>query len=143
MDEIVASIIGVVVTSVVVPIITLLSAKLTRWINGKIKSEETRNTMEEVNQIVTSNVAYVFQTYVDNLKKKDKFDDKAQNYALRYAQEKILNELSEVAKEYILENYGDINVLITTQIEPTTMKDKIISNEEIFMIFNYLKKYYY
>jgi hypothetical protein len=99
--------------------------------------------MEEVNQIVTSNVAYVFQTYVDNLKKKDKFDDKAQNYALRYAQEKILNELSEVAKEYILENYGDINVLITTQIEPTTMKDKIISNEEIFMIFNYLKKYYY
>jgi hypothetical protein len=119
MNEIVASIIGVVVTSVVVPIITLLGAKLTQWINGKIKNEETRKTIEEVNQIVTSNVAYVFQIYVDNLKKKDKFDDKAQNYALRYAQEKILNELSEVAKEYILEHYGDINVWITTQIEST------------------------
>ncbi|MDD4156998.1 MAG: hypothetical protein PHY08_10545 [Candidatus Cloacimonetes bacterium] len=119
MNEIVASIIGVVVTSVVVPLITLLGAKLTQWINGKIKNEETGKIIEEVNQIVTSNVAYVFQTYVDNLKKKDKFDDKAQNYALRYAQEKILNELSEVAKEYILENYGDINGWIITQIEST------------------------
>lgn len=119
MNEIVASIIGVVVTSVVVPLTTLLGAKLTQWINGKIKNKETRKTIEEVNQIVTSNVAYVFQTYVDNLKKKDKFDDKAQNYALRYAQEKILNELSEVAKGYILKHYGDINGWITTQIEST------------------------
>jgi hypothetical protein len=128
MNEIVVSIIGVVVTSVVVPLITLLGAKLTQWINGKIKNEETRKIMEEVNQIVTNNVAYVFQTYVDNLKKKDKFDDKAQNYALRYAQEKILNELSEVAKEYILEHYGDINGWITTQIESTiyTYKNKIV-----------------
>lgn len=128
MNEIVASIIGVVVTSVVVPLITLLGAKLTQWINGKIKSEETRKIMEEVNQIITSNVVYVFQTYVDNLKKKDKFDDKAQNYAFRYAQEKILNELSEVAKEYILEHYGDINGWITTQIESTiyTYKNKIV-----------------
>jgi len=75
--------------------------------------------MEEVNQIVTSNVAYVFQNYADSLKKKDKFDDKAQNYALRYAQEKILNELSEVAKEYILKLNGDVNGWITTQIEST------------------------
>lgn len=119
MNEIVASIIAVVVTSVVVPLITLLGAKLTQWINGKIKNEETRKTMEEVTQIVTSNVAYVFQTYVDKLKKKDKFDDKAQNYALRYAQKKILNELSEVAKDYILEHYVDINGWITTQIEST------------------------
>lgn len=119
MNEIVASIIGVVVTSVVVPLITLLGAKLTQWINGKIKDDETRKTIEEVNHIVTSNVAYVFQTYVDNLKKKDKFDEKAQNYALRYAEEKILNELSGVAKEYILEHYGDINGWITTQIEST------------------------
>jgi hypothetical protein len=62
MNENVASTIRFVVTSVVVPLITLLGAKLTQWINGKIKSEETRKTMEEVNKIVTSNVAYVFQT---------------------------------------------------------------------------------
>ena len=91
-------------------------------------------TIEEVNQIVTSNVAYVFQTYVDNLKKKDKFDDKAQNDALRYAQEKILNELSEVAKEYILEHYGDSNIWITTQVQASLHAMKTQD------IFNHLSK---
>lgn len=62
---------------------------------------------------------FVFKTYVENLKKKDKFDDKAQSYALRYVQEKILNDLGDIVKEPILEHYGDINGWITTQIEST------------------------
>ncbi|MDX9808127.1 MAG: hypothetical protein RBS87_06195 [Acholeplasma sp.] len=119
MNEIVVNVIAVVVTSVVIPLITLLGAKLTQWINGKIKDDETKKVVEEINQIVSTNVSYVFQTYVENLKKKDKFDEKAQNYALRYAQEKILNDLGNLAKEHILEHYGDINGWIITQIEST------------------------
>ena len=42
MNEIVPSNIAVEVTSVVVPLITLLGKKLTQWINGKIKDDETR-----------------------------------------------------------------------------------------------------
>ena len=64
-------------------------------------------------------MSFVFQTYVENLKKKDKFDDKAQSYALSYAQERILNDLGDIAKEHILEHYGDINGWIITQIEST------------------------
>ncbi len=119
MNEIVVNVIAVVVTSVVIPLITLLGAKLTQWINGRIKDDETKKVVEEINQIVSTNVSYVFQTYVENLKKKDKFDEKAQSYALRYAQEKILNDLGNLAKEHILEHYGDINGWITTQIEST------------------------
>lgn len=119
LNEIVVNVIAVVVTSVVIPLITLLGAKLTQWINGKIKDDETKKVVEEINQIVSTNVSYVFQTYVENLKKKDKFDDKAQSYALSYAQEKILNDLGDIAKEHILEHYGDINGWITTQIEST------------------------
>lgn len=62
---------------------------------------------------------FVCQTYVENLKKKNKFDDKAQSYALSYAQKKILNDLGDIAKEHILEHYGDINGWIITQIEST------------------------
>lgn len=113
---------AVVVTSIVIPLTTLLGAKLTQWINGRIKDDECKKVIEDINQIISSNVSFVFQTYVDNLKKKDKFDDKAQSYALRYAQEKILNELGEVAKEHILEHYGDINGWIITQIEATIYK---------------------
>lgn len=119
MNEIVVNVIAVVVTSVVIPLVTLLGAKLTQWINGRIKDDETKKVVEEIYQIVSTNVSFVFQTYVDNLKKKDKFDDKAQSYALRYAQEKILNDLGDNAKEHILEHYGDINGWITTQIEST------------------------
>ena len=119
MNEIVVNVIAVVVTSVVIPLVTLLGAKLTQLINGKIKDDETKKVIEEINRIVSTNVSFVFQTYVENLKKKDKFDDKAQSYALRYAQEKILNDLGDIAKEHILEHYGDINGWITTQIEST------------------------
>jgi hypothetical protein len=119
LNEIVVNVIAVVVTSVVIPLVTLLGAKLTQWINGRIKDDETKKVVKEINQIVSTNVSFVFQTYVDNLKKKDKFDDKAQSYALRYAHEKILNDLGDIAKEHILEHYGDINGWITTQIEST------------------------
>lgn len=124
MNEIVVNVIAVVVTSVVVPLVTLLGAKLTQWINGRIKDDETKKMVEEINQIVSTNVSFVFQTYVENLKKKDKFDDKAQSYALRYAQEKILNDLGDIAKEHILEHYGDINGWIITQIESNIYNQK-------------------
>ena len=110
---------AVVVTSLVIPLTTLLGAKLTQWINGRIKDDETKKVIEEVNQIISSNVSFVFQNNVEKLKKKDKFDDKAQGYALRYAQERILNDLGDIAKEHILEHYGDINGWIITQIEST------------------------
>ncbi len=119
MNEIVINVIAVVVTSVVIPLVTLLGAKLTQWINGRIKDNETKKVVEEINHTISSNVSFVFQTYVENLKKKDKFDEKAQSYALRYAQEKILNDLGDIAKEHILEHYGDINGWIITQIEST------------------------
>lgn len=124
MNEIVVNVIAVVVTSVVIPLVTLLGAKLTQLINGKIKDDETKKVIEEINRIVSTNVSFVFQTYVENLKKKDKFDDKAQSYALRYAQEKILNDLGDIAKEHILEHYGDINGWIITQIESTIYEMK-------------------
>ena len=66
MNEIVVNVIAVVVTSVVIPLVTLLGAKLTQWINGRIKDDETKKVVEEINQIISTNVSYVFQTYVDN-----------------------------------------------------------------------------
>ena len=37
---------AVVVTSVVIPLVILLGAKLTQWINGKIKDDETKKVIE-------------------------------------------------------------------------------------------------
>lgn len=49
MNEIIVNVIAVVVTSVAIPLITLLGAKLTQWINGKIKDDETKKVIEEIN----------------------------------------------------------------------------------------------
>lgn len=119
MNDIIINIISVVVTSIVLPTITFLGIKLTSWLNTKIKSEKERALLTGITEVVTRNVASTFQTFVESLKKENKFDDKAQSNALRYAKEQILKELSDEAIGYISDNFKDVNSWLTTQIEST------------------------
>ncbi len=124
MNEIVINIISVVVTSIVIPLITFLGIKLTQWLNTKIKGEKERNLLTKITEIITNNVASTFQTFVESLKKENKFDLNAQAQALRKTKESIFNELSDEAIQYIDNNFGDSNEWITTQIEATIYKLK-------------------
>ncbi len=124
MNEIVINIISVVVTSIVIPLITYLGIKLTQWFNTKIKGEKERNLLTKITEIITNNVASTFQTFVESLKKENKFDLNAQAQALRKTKESIFNELSDEAIQYIDNNFGDFNEWITTQIEATIYKLK-------------------
>ena len=124
MNEIVINIISVVVTSIVIPLITFLGIKLTQWLNTKIKGEKERNLLTKITEIITNNVASTFQTFVESLKKENKFDLNAQAQALRKTKESIFNELSDEAIQYIDNNFGDSNEWITTQIEATIYKMK-------------------
>lgn len=124
MNEIVINIISVVVTSIVIPLITFLGVKLTQWLNTKIKGEKERNLLTKITEIITNNVASTFQTFVESLKKENKFDLNAQAQALRKTKESIFNELSDEAIQYIDNNFGDFNEWITTQIEATIYKMK-------------------
>ncbi|MDD4110057.1 MAG: hypothetical protein PHS54_00725 [Clostridia bacterium] len=124
MNEIVINIISVVVTSIVIPLITFLGIKLTQWLNTKIKGEKERNLLTKITEIITNNVASTFQTFVESLKKENKFDLNAQAQALRKTKESIFNELSDEAIQYIDNNFGDFNEWITTQIEATIYKLK-------------------
>ncbi len=124
MNEIVINIISVIVTSIVIPLITFLGVKLTQWLNTKIKGEKERNLLTKITEIITNNVASTFQTFVESLKKENKFDLNAQAQALRKTKESIFNELSDEAIQYIDNNFGDFNEWITTQIEATIYKLK-------------------
>ena len=119
MNEILINVISVVVTAIVLPLITFIGIKLNLWLSTKIKDEKARQILTGITNIVARNVASVFQTYVEGLKKEGKFDEKAQSNALRYAKEQVLRELSEDGKAFISENFGDIDNWITTQIEST------------------------
>ena len=119
MNEIIISIISVVVTSVVLPLITLGGTKLIQLINQKIKDEKTRNLLTGLSTIVERAVRSVTQTYVDTLKKNGKFDQEAQLVALSLAKDEVLRELNTETRIFIETNYGSINDFVTTQIEST------------------------
>lgn len=119
MNEIIINVISVLVTSIVLPTITFLGIKLTSWLNTKIKDEKSRALLTGITEVVTRNVASTFQTFVESLKKENKFDEKSQSNALRYTKEQILKELSDEAIEYISDNFKDVNSWLTTQIEST------------------------
>jgi len=119
MNEIIISIISVVVTSVVLPLITLGGTKLIQLINQKIKDEKTRNILTGLTTIVERAVRSVTQTYVDTLKKNGKFDQEAQLVALSLAKDEVLRELNTETRIFIETNYGNINDFVTTQIEST------------------------
>lgn len=117
MNEILVNVLSIIVTSVVLPVIAYVSVKVTQFLNNKIKSDKTRDIISQIDSIIRSNVSAVYQTYVQKLKEDGKFDVEAQNYALRHAKERILDELSSDIKEYIFQTYGDLSAWLTTQIE--------------------------
>lgn len=119
MNDIIISIISVVVTTVVLPLIAFAGTKLIQYLNQKIKDEKTRNILAGIAEIVERAVRSVFQTYVEALKKSGTFDKEAQLNALTIARTEVMKELNDDAIEFINNNYGDIQSFITSQIEAT------------------------
>lgn len=126
MNEMLINIISVLVTTVVIPVISLLGAKLVSWLSTKIKNEKANKMIKTATEIVVSAVKTVFQTYVDALKKEGKFDKESQILALTKAKDIALSQMTEDVKEFIQTNYGELDLWLTTQIEATinTLKMK-------------------
>lgn len=126
MNEMLINIISVLVTAVVIPVISLLGAKLVSWLSTKIKNEKANKMIKTATEIVVSVVKTVFQTYVDALKKEGKFDKESQILALTKAKDIALSQMTEDVKEFIQTNYRELDLWLTTQIEATinTLKMK-------------------
>lgn len=119
MNEIVNSIIGIVVTTVVLPLITLAGTRLIQFLNNKIKDDKTKRILTSIATIVERSVRAVFQTYVESLKKTGAFDKEAQQTALIMAKQEVLKEIDAEINEFIISNYGDVSNYLTNQIEAT------------------------
>lgn len=126
MNEMLINIISVLVTAVVIPVISLLGAKLVSWLSTKIKNEKANKMIKTATEIVVSAVKTVFQTYVDALKKEGKFDKESQILALTKAKDIALSQMTEDVKEFIQTNYEELDLWLTIQIEATinTLKMK-------------------
>ena len=119
MNEIIINIISVVVTSIVLPLISISGAKLIQFINSKIKNNKAADLLTTATTIVINAVRSVFQTYVEALKKEGSFNKDAQIIALNKAKDIALTQMTDEVKEYLVTTYGSLDTWLDTNIEAT------------------------
>lgn len=116
------------VIMVVVPIATsvltfLLKTYLEELINKNIQNE-TADALKKGLNIILDSVNYVQQTYVDNLKKEDKFTAEAQSKALQSAKQRAIELMNTDVQSAIEASYGNLDTYVTTVIESLIKKNK-------------------
>lgn len=111
--EILFSVVGVVLTALA----SWAVAKITALIDSKVKDGKAKGFLNAALAVITDVVKQTYQTYVESLKATGKFDAVAQKTALEKSVNTIKGLLSEKVQAYIVENYGDLEKWITTQVE--------------------------
>lgn len=80
---------------------------------------------------ITTCVISTNQTYVDSLKAQGKFDLEAQQVAFTMTYEAVLELLSDEAKKYLIEAFGDLEAYITKQIEAEVNIQKAVTTNAV------------
>ena len=120
----------------IIPLLGVLTAYIVKFIN--IKSVEIQanvhNDMADkyiamVADTVAACVIATNQTYVEALKKQNAFTAEAQKEAFNLTYNAVMAILTDDAKEYLAEIYGDVAAYITNKIEAEVNISKIVPVE--------------
>ena len=112
-QEIIFTVIGIVLTAFV----TWGAERLIALINSKIKDSKIAKYLTDAVDAVTRAVKSTYQTYVQALKGKDAFTAEAQAEAFAKAKDMALKQLSAETKQFISDNFGDMEVWMQGAIE--------------------------
>lgn len=117
----------------VIPLLGVLTAYVVKFIN--VKSAEIQHKVDNDNadkyiamvaDTISACVIATNQTYVDALKKQNAFTAEAQKEAFNLTYNAVMNILTEDAKKYLTEIYGDVTTYITNKIEAEVNLSKIV-----------------
>ena len=120
----------------IIPLLGILTAYIVKFIN--IKSKEIQSNVDSdtadkyiamLADTITACVMATNQTYVEALKKKNAFTVEAQKEAFNLTYNAVMAVLTEDAKHYLAETYGDLTAYITTKIEAEVNISKIVPIE--------------
>lgn len=132
MSETVILMIREIIEVCLIPLLGVLVTYLVKYINTKSKELEasTDNELAKkyislLSSTITNCVIATNQTYVETLKKQGRFDAEAQKEAFNMTLNAVMALLTDEAKQYLSEVYGDLNTYITNQIEATVNQNKI------------------
>ena len=115
----------------IVPLLGILTAFLIQYINAK-KVEISTNVdnkladkyISMLADTITKCVIATNQTYVDSLKDKEVFTVEAQKEAYQKTMDAVMAILSDEAKTYLTNTFGDLETYLQTQIEATVSANK-------------------
>jgi len=95
-----------------------------KYLASKAESDTARKYLTAAEEAARKAVTYTSQTYVDALKKSDKFTKENQEEALNRAVEKATNLLTHEAILFLEDAYGDLTELLKTYIEAEVRNQK-------------------
>ena len=108
----------------IIPLLGVATAFLINFI--KIKSKEAQDKIDNdtadkyiamLADTISACVIATNQTYVEALKKENAFTAEAQKQAFQMTFDAVMAVLTDDAKNYLVNIYGDLSAYITTKIE--------------------------
>ena len=115
----------------IIPLLGVLTTFIIKWINVKSNQIQKNNDNALANKYtqmltdtINSCVIATNQTYVESLKKQGKFDAEAQKQAFEQTTQAVLTILSQEAKDYLANIYGDLDKYISEKIEASVNINK-------------------
>ena len=116
----------------IVPLLGIITVYIVNYIKAKTAELNTSNTNEilvkyltMLSDTVCDCVIATNQTYVNALKAQGKFDAEAQKVAFEMTYKAIIAVLSDDAKTYLTNMYGDLTVFITNMIEAEVNRNRV------------------
>lgn len=116
----------------IVPLLGIITCYIVNYIKAKTLELNTTNTNEilvkyltMLSDTVCDCVIATNQTYVNSLKAQGKFDAEAQKVAFEMTYKAVIAVLSDDAKEYLTNMYGDLSVYITNMIEAEVNRNRL------------------
>jgi hypothetical protein len=116
----------------VIPLLGILTAYVVKYINAKsaeIQNKVDNDTADKyiamLDDTICACVIATTQTYVEALKKENAFTKEAQKEAFNLTFNAVMAVLTDDAKKYLAEVYGDLTAYITNKIEAEVSLNKI------------------
>lgn len=115
----------------IIPLFGVLVAYVVKYINAKgneiaanVDSELASKYIVMLTTTIADCVVATNQTYVEALKKEGKFDKDAQAKAFQMTYDAVMEILTDDAKEYLANFYGDLTLYLTKRIEAEVVANK-------------------
>ena len=115
----------------IIPLLGIVTFYIVQFIKTKTEELNANNSNEVLSKYIEmlSNticecVIATNQTYVDSLKAQGKFDAEAQKKAFEMTYNSVISILTDEAKIYLTNIYGDLTAYITNMIEAEVNKNK-------------------